>query len=171
MSDSLNRPSSDGVTVRAGFDWQARLQELGLTLHGPHLPHEPLAGAIIHDGIVHVSGQLPRIDGKITCYGQLGASVSVEEGVEAARVCALNALSVLAHVLGGLDQVDQILRVTGFVASAADFKQQPVVVDGASKIFFNVLGDAGRHSRSAIGVAALPHGAAVEIELTAAIKS
>jgi enamine deaminase RidA (YjgF/YER057c/UK114 family) len=169
----MNEP---GLIVPGGaaapeFDWRARLDDLGLKLHGPHLPHHPLEGALIYDGIAHVSGQLPRIDGKITCFGRLGGSVSVEEGVNAAEVCALNALSVLVHALGGLDRVKQILRVTGFVASTADFHQQPVVVDGASSVFFKVLGAAGRHSRSAIGVAALPHGAAVEIEVTAAIRS
>jgi enamine deaminase RidA (YjgF/YER057c/UK114 family) len=124
---------------------------------------------MVHNGIAHVSGQLPRIDGRITCTGVLGETVSIEEGVEAAGVCALNALSVLQLALGDLDRIQQFLRVTGFVASGANFTQQPKVIDGASHIFHSVFGDAGRHARSAIGVAALPHGAAVEVELSVAI--
>lgn len=148
---------------------RARIAELGLTLHGPHLPHVPLLPVVVHNGLAHVSGQLPRIDGRITCLGVLGETVSLEEGVEAARVCALNALSVLELALGDLDRIQQFLRVTGFVVSGANFTQQPIVIDGASRIFHNVFGDVGRHARSAIGVAALPHGAAVEVELTVAI--
>ena len=148
---------------------RARIAELGLTLHGPHLPHIPLLPVVVHNGVAHVSGQLPRIDGRITCLGILGETVSVEEGVEAAGICALNALAVLELALGDLDRIQQFLRVTGFVVSGASFRQQPTVVDGASRIFHRVFDDAGRHARSAIGVAGLPHGAAVEVELTVAV--
>ena len=95
--------------------------------------------------------------------------MSLEQGVEAAGVCALNALSVIEAAIGSLDRIEQFLKVTGFVASSPDFVQQPKVIDGASRIFHDVFGKAGRHARSAIGVAALPHGAAVEIELSVAI--
>jgi enamine deaminase RidA (YjgF/YER057c/UK114 family) len=148
---------------------RARIEELGLTLHGPHLPHVPLLPVVVHNGVAHVSGQLPRIDGRIICLGVLGETVSLQEGVEAAGVCALNALAVLELALGDLDRIQQFLRVTGFVVSGADFKQQPAVIDGASRIFHNVFDEAGRHARSAIGVAGLPHGAAVEVELSVAI--
>ena len=157
-------PQSNSPSFR-----RARMAELGLTLHGPHLPHPPLLPVVVHRSIAHVSGQLPRIDGRITCLGLLGETVSLEEGIEAARVCALNALSVLELALGSLDRIEQFLRVTGFVASKADFTQQPKVIDGASDVFYAVFGDAGRHARSAIGVAALPHGAAVEVELSVAV--
>jgi enamine deaminase RidA (YjgF/YER057c/UK114 family) len=96
--------------------------------------------------------------------------VTVDEGREAAAVCALNALSVLRAELGSLDRIERILSVTGYVASAPGFDQQPAVIDGASKVLADVFGDSGRHTRSAIGVAALPRGGAVEIELTAAIS-
>jgi enamine deaminase RidA (YjgF/YER057c/UK114 family) len=148
---------------------RARIAELGLIIHGPHLPHVPLLPVVVHNGVAHVSGQLPRIDGRITCLGVLGETVSLEEGVEAASVCALNALAVLELALGDLDRIQQFLRVTGFVVSGANFKQQPTVIDGASRIFQSVFDEAGRHARSAIGVAALPHGAAVEVELSVAI--
>jgi enamine deaminase RidA (YjgF/YER057c/UK114 family) len=101
----------------------------------------------------------------------LGADVTVDEGAEAARWCALNALSVLQHGLGDLDRVQRVLTVLGFVASSPGFVEQPAVVDGASRLLHDVFGDAGRHSRSAVGVAALPRGGAVEIEVEVALRS
>jgi enamine deaminase RidA (YjgF/YER057c/UK114 family) len=150
---------------------RARLTELGLTLHGPHLPHDPLDAVVVHDGVARTSGQLPRIEGRLTCLGRLGDSVSVDEGREAAAVCALNALAVLEVALGSLDRIERVLTVTGYVASAPDFHDQPTVVDGASRVLADVFGEAGRHTRSAIGVAALPRGGAVEIEVTVAVKA
>ena len=148
----------------------ARLAELGLTLHGPHPPHDPLDAVVVHDGIARTSGQLPRIDGVLTCLGRLGDTVSVDEGREAAAVCALNALAVLDAALGSLDRISRVLTVTGYVSSAPDFFEQPTVVDGASKVLADVFGASGRHSRSAIGVAALPRNGAVEIEVTVALR-
>lgn len=151
--------------------WEARIVELGLTLYGPHLPHDPLDAVVVHGGTARTSGQLPRIDGQLTCVGTVGADVSVEAGAEAARVCALNALSVLRQSLGSLDRIERVLTVTGFVASAPGFHEQPAVIDGASAVLYEVFGDAGRHSRSAVGVAALPRGGAVEIEVTVALRT
>jgi enamine deaminase RidA (YjgF/YER057c/UK114 family) len=152
------------------MSFDARVAELGLVLYGPHPPHDPLDAVVVHDGIARTSGQLPRIDGQLTCLGVLGSDVTVEEGYQAARVCALNALAVLRAELGTLDRIERILSVTGFVASAPGFEQQPAVIDGASHVLFEIFGDAGRHTRSAIGVAALPRRGAVEIELTAAVR-
>ena len=151
----------------SSFD--ARVQELGLTLYGPHLPHDPLDAIVIHGGTARTSGQLPRIDGVITCTGILGAGVSVEDGAAAARVCALNALSVLRQGLGTLDRIERVLTVTGYVACTPSFWEQPAVIDGASRVLHEIFGDAGRHTRSAVGVAALPRGGAVEIEVTVAL--
>lgn len=148
----------------------ARLAELGLTLHGPHPPHDPLDSVVIHGGIARTSGQLPRIDGMLTCLGRLGDDVTVEQGREAAAVCALNALAVLEAALGSLDRIARVLTVTGYVSSAPDFHQQPAVIDGASRVLSDVFGEAGRHSRSAVGVAALPRDGAVEIEVTVALR-
>ncbi|MGH9091721.1 MAG: RidA family protein [Acidimicrobiales bacterium] len=148
---------------------RARLAELGLTLHGPHPPHHPLDAVVVHGGVARTSGQLPRIAGELTCLGHLGKDVTVEEGAEAAAVCALNALAVLEEALESLDRVERVLTVTGFVASAPDFHQQPAVVDGASRVLADVFGEAGRHTRSAVGVAALPRRGAVEIEVTVAV--
>ncbi|HTT87795.1 MAG TPA: RidA family protein [Acidimicrobiales bacterium] len=148
---------------------ETRLRELGLRLHGPHPPHDPLDAVVVHDGVARTSGQLPRIDGRLTCTGTLGDDVDVAAGAAAAEVCALNALAVLNHALGSLDRVARVLTVTGYVASTPDFHEQPAVVDGASRVLHAVFGDAGRHTRSAIGVAALPRGGAVEIEVTVAV--
>ena len=149
---------------------RARLAELGLTLHGPHPPHDPLDAVVVHDGVARTSGQLPRIAGELTCLGRLGETVTVDEGREAAAVCALNALAVLEVALGSLDRISRVLTVTGYVASTPEFHEQPAVVDGASAVLFDVFGDAGRHTRSAIGVAALPRCGAVEIEVTVALR-
>src|ERR1700727_2541221 len=148
----------------------ARLAELGLTLHGPHPPHDPLDAVVIHGGVGRTSGQLPRIDGEMTCLGRLGDDVTVEQGREAAAVCALNALAVLEAALGSLDRIARVLTVTGFVSSAPDFHQQPTVIDGASQVLSDVFGEAGRHTRSSIGVTQQPRNALPEIEVTVAVS-
>jgi enamine deaminase RidA (YjgF/YER057c/UK114 family) len=149
---------------------RARLAELGLTLHGPHPPHDPLDAVVVHQGVARTSGQLPRIAGELTCLGRLGDTVTVAEGQAAAAVCALNALAVLEAALGSLDRIERVLTVTGYVSSAPDFHEQPAVVDGASRVLADVFGAAGRHTRSAVGVAALPRNGAVEIEVTVAVS-
>jgi enamine deaminase RidA (YjgF/YER057c/UK114 family) len=149
----------------------ARLAELGLTLPGPFPPHDPLDAVVVHAGVARTSGQLPRDHtGALVHPGTLGAGVAVDEGAEAARWCALNALSVLRAELGDLDRLERVLSVLGFVACSPGFDQQAAVVDGASRLLADVLGPAGRHTRSAIGVAALPRGGAVEIEVAVALR-
>jgi enamine deaminase RidA (YjgF/YER057c/UK114 family) len=148
-----------------------RLAELGVTLPGPYPPHEPLAAVVLHGGVARTSGQLPRDhDGRLVHPGIVGVDVSVEQGAEAARWCALNALSVLQAELGSLDRIERVLTVLGFVACAQAFEAQPAVVDGASRLLRDVFGAAGRHSRSAVGVSALPRGGAVEIEVAVALR-
>lgn len=152
-------------------DVEARLTALGIVLPGPFPPHDPLDAVVVHGGRARTSGQLPRDhDGMIVHPGRLGDDVGVDAGAEAARWCALNALSVLRDVLGDLDRIERVLTVLGFVASAPGFVDQPPVVDGASRLLHEVFGDAGRHSRSAVGVAALPRGGAVEIEVEVALR-
>lgn len=147
-----------------------RLRTLGLELPGPYPPHDPLDSIVVHGGRARTSGQLPRNhEGQLVHPGVLGADLTVEQGAEAARWCALNAISVLRAELGSLDRISRVLTLLGFVACAPGFAQQPAVVDGASKLLYDVFGDAGRHSRSAIGVAALPRGGAVEIEVEVAL--
>src|SRR6185436_9113128 len=143
-----------------------RLDELGITLPGPYPPHDPLDAVVAHGGRLRTSGQLPRNhEGELVNPGTLGVDLTVDQGAEAARWCALNALSVLQAELAELDRIERVLTVLGFVACAPTFAQQPAVVDGASRLLADVFGAAGRHSRSAIGVAALPRGGAVEIEV------
>src|SRR5215218_3811881 len=150
---------------------QQRLDTLGIVLPGPYPPHEPLDAVVVHGGRARTSGQLPRDhEGALVHPGIVGDDVSVDKGAEAARWCALNALSVLRAELGDLDRVERVLTVLGFVASAPGFVEQPAVVDGASHLLHEVFGDAGRHSRSAVGVAALPRGGAVEIEVEVALR-
>ncbi len=152
---------------------EARLAELGIVLPGPYPPHDPLDAVIVHGGRARTSGQLPRDHDGTVIRGVLGASgpdsISVDDGAAAAAWCALNALSVLRSALGSLDRIDRVLSVLGFVASAPGFDRQPAVVDGASRILVDVFGPAGRHTRSAVGVAALPRGGAVEIEVEVAL--
>jgi enamine deaminase RidA (YjgF/YER057c/UK114 family) len=148
-----------------------RLAELGLVLPGPYPPHDPLDAVIVHGRRARTSGQLPRnYEGALVNPGTLGLDLTVEQGAEAARWCALNALSVLRSELGNFDRIERVLTVLGFVACVRGFEQQPAVVDGASRLFAEVFGASGRHSRSAIGVAALPRGGAVEIEIEVSLR-
>ncbi len=154
---------------------ERRLVTLDIVLPGPYPPHDPLDAVVVHGGRARTSGQLPRDhSGMIVCgvVGSNGADgITVEAAAEAARWCALNALSVLRAELGSLDRIERVLTVLGFVASAPGFAQQPTVIDGASRLLYEVFGDAGRHSRSAVGVAALPRGGAVEIEVEVALRT
>ena len=153
------------------MSYEARLGELGITLPGPFPPHDPLDPVVVFGGTARTSGCLPRnADGVLHATGLLGREVSTETGRECAAWCALNALSLLRAELGNLDRVARVLTVTGFVACTGDFDQQPAVVDGASHVLVNVFGAAGRHTRSAIGVAALPRRGPVEIEVVVALR-
>jgi enamine deaminase RidA (YjgF/YER057c/UK114 family) len=149
---------------------EKRIAELGYTLYGPHPPHDPLVGVVVHGGVARTSGQLPRIDGTLTCIGLLGDTVTVEQASQASEVCALNALSVLREELGSLDRIERVLTVLGFAAVAPGTQMQPAALDGASKLLFDVFGEAGRHTRSAIGVASLPRGGTVELEVAVALR-
>ncbi len=152
------------MTGAGGADAYARLAELGLTLPQVVPPLAAYVPAVESGSHVYVSGQLPMVDGKLPQTGKVGADVSVEQGAELARICALNALAAI-EALVGLGRIVKIVKVTGFVASADGFTDQPGVINGASELFGNVLGELGRHARSAVGVAELPLGAPVEVEL------
>jgi enamine deaminase RidA (YjgF/YER057c/UK114 family) len=143
------------------------LTEIGMILPGPFAPHDPLDGVVVHAGTARTSGCLPRAaDGALHATGTLGADVTTADGVACAALCVQNALSLLRAELGSLDAIERTLTMTVFIACIADFVEQPAVADGASQVLTEVFGAAGRHSRSAIGVAALPRGAPVEVELT-----
>jgi enamine deaminase RidA (YjgF/YER057c/UK114 family) len=149
----------------------ARVSELGLLLPGPFKPHDPLDAVVVHGGTARTSGCLPRNEsGELHAKGLLGHDVTPDDGAQCAALCALNALSLLRDELGSLDEIERTLTMTVFVACTGDFTGQPAVADGASRVLEQIFGDAGRHTRSAIGVAALPRGAPVEVEITVALK-
>jgi len=150
---------------------EARLTQLRIQLPGPFAPHEPLVGCFQFNGVARTSGALPRdLEGRIAWPGHLGRDVPVDRGIECAGLAAMNALSLLRAGLGSLDQVWQVLSMTVYVACTPEFDRIPDVADGASKVLVDILGDAGKHTRSAIGVVALPRKAPVEVELTAAVR-
>jgi enamine deaminase RidA (YjgF/YER057c/UK114 family) len=144
-------------------DVYAKLAELGLTLPPVTAPLAAYVPAVQSGNQVYVSGQLPMVDGKLAATGKVGADVTPEEGTELARRCALGVLAAV-EALVGLDRVVKVVKVVGFVASAEGFTGQPGVVNGASELFGAVFGEAGRHARSAVGVAELPLGTPVEVE-------
>ena len=150
--------------------YDARLEELGLTLPGPFPPHDPLDGVVIHAGTARTSGCLPRDVTGSFATGIVGRELTTKEAAHSAGLCALNALSLLRASIGSLDRIERTLTMTVFIACADDFVEQPSVADGASRVLEQIFGPAGRHTRSAIGVAALPRGAPVEVELTVALK-
>lgn len=142
-----------------------RLADLGLTLPPVTTPLAAYTPAIATSGQVWTSGQLPMVEGRLPVSGKVGAEVSLDQAVELARICALNALAAAASVAGGVDGIRRILKVVVYVASAPDFTQQPQVANGASELLGAVFGPLGVHVRSAVGVAVLPLDAPVELEM------
>ncbi|HTU73707.1 MAG TPA: RidA family protein [Trebonia sp.] len=146
-----------------------RLSEAGLTLPPVATPVAAYIPAVRTGSYVYTSGQLPLVDGKLQGTGKLGDGVSPEEGAVLARIAALNALAAVASVAGSLDAIIRIVKVTCFVSSAPGFTGQAQVANGASELLIEVLGDAGRHARSAVGMAVLPLDAPVEVEIVAEV--
>jgi len=144
---------------------EERLEELGITLPEPVAPQAAYVPCVRSGDLVYVSGQVPLVDGKPGWTGRLGASdLSVDDGAQAARRCAINLVAALKKELGDLSRVRRVVKVNGYVASDPGFTDQPKVVNGASELLAAVFGDAGRHARAAVGVAALPLGVPVEVE-------
>ncbi|MGP9784030.1 LysR family transcriptional regulator [Arthrobacter sp. MYb211] len=146
---------------------EARLAELDLTLPAVAKPVAAYLPAITTGNYVYTSGQLPLINGKLSALGKVGAEVSAEDAKAMAQTCALNALAAIKAEIGDLDRIKRIVKVVGFVSSDPSFTGQPGVINGASEFFGNVLGEAGVHARSAVGVAVLPLDAPVEVEVIA----
>ncbi|MGH8794457.1 MAG: RidA family protein [Stackebrandtia sp.] len=146
------------------MDPYENLRKLGITLPTVVPPVAAYQPAVRSGDHVYVSGQVPMVEGKVSAVGRLGEGVSVEEGAAAARVCALNGLAAV-EALVGLSAVRRIVKVVGFVASTPDFVDHPKVVNGASEVLGEIFGDAGTHARAAVGVAALPLGVPVEVEM------
>lgn len=148
---------------------EARLAALGWQL--PPAPTAPAAyvPAVRVGRYIHTSGQLPLVEGALRLVGQLGRDLDVLAAQPLARACTLHALAAIRHLVGDLDLVDRVVKLTGYVASAPSFTEQPGVINAASELLLDVFGDRGRHARTAVGVAALPFGAPVEVELIVAL--
>ena len=146
------------------MSWRERLGELGIELPGVAAPVAAYVPAVHTGSLVYTSGQLPFVDGRLAATGKVGSEVSPEEAQRHARTCVLNALAAVDGLVG-LDEVIRVVKVVGFVASAEGFTGQPAVVNGASDLLGEIFGEAGAHARSAVGVAELPLGAPVEVEL------
>ncbi len=146
-------------------DIETRLGELGIELPETAASVANYVPVARTGDLLFVSGQLPMEDGKVVWTGTVGDLLSIEEGAEAARLCAINMLAQLRAALDGdLNRVKRVVRLGGFVASAGDFIAQPQVINGASDLMVDLFGDLGRHARAAVGVSVLPLGAAVEVE-------
>lgn len=150
---------------------EQRLQELGLALPAPPKPVANYVPAVQVGDLLFLSGVLPSRDGQLIMTGKLGQGITIEQGVEAARVAVLNGLSIVKHEIGSLDRVKRIVKVVGYIASAPGFTDHPRVLNGASDLLVSLFGDAGRHARVAVGAAELPRHAPVEIDLIVQITS
>jgi len=140
-----------------------KLSELSIILPDAAAPAANYVPFVQSGNLLFISGQLPFSDGKLINSGRLGDQVTIEQGYQAARQCAINIIAQI-KAAGGLEKVRRVVRLGGFVASTADFTDQPQVVNGASDLFVAIFGDAGRHARAAVGVPSLPRGVSVEVD-------
>ncbi|QMW22321.1 RidA family protein [Sandaracinobacteroides saxicola] len=148
----------------------AKLAELGLTLPAASAPAANYVSTVLQDGLLHVSGQIPFDAGGALIKGRLGEDTSIEQGQEAARRCALGVVAQVQAALGGFGRVERIIKLGVFVSSTPDFTDQPKVANGASDLMVALFGDAGKHARSAVGVAVLPLGVPVEVDAIIAVR-
>lgn len=147
------------------MSYEAKLGEMGLELPLAPKPVAAYVPAVKAGGFIYTSGQLPFVNGELKYFGKVGDSISEEEAYEAAKICALNCLSVIKAQIGSLDNIKRIIKVTAFVNSPPGFSKQPQVANGASEFLFQLFGEAGQHARSAVGVNELPMNATVEVEM------
>jgi len=143
---------------------EARLKSLGIALPAAPNPVANYVPSCLAGNLLFISGQISRADDGAVSKGRLGADLTIDQGREAARLAALNVLAQMKAAVGELDRVAQVVRLTGFVNAAPDFTDHPQVVNGASDLMVEVLGDKGRHTRAAVGVSSLPMGCAVEVD-------
>jgi enamine deaminase RidA (YjgF/YER057c/UK114 family) len=149
---------------------EARIAELGLELPPAPAPVASYVPVVVSGSLAFVAGQIPLAEGRLMWSGKLGADLDVEAGSQAARRCAMQALSVLRDALGSLDRVRRVVKVTVWVASAEGFTDQPKVANGASDLLAEVFGEAGRHARASVGAPELPLGSPVEVEIIAEVE-
>lgn len=152
------------------MSFEAKLKEMGLELPEAPKPVAAYVPAVKVGEYVYTSGQIPFVNGELKYKGKVGGGVSEAEAYEAAKICALNCLSVVKAQIGTLDNIEKIVKLTGFVSSAPGFNMQPKVVNGASELVGQIFGDAGQHARSAVGVNELPLDSTVEVEMIVKIK-
>ncbi|GHO54547.1 RidA family protein [Ktedonobacter robiniae] len=152
------------------MSFEERVKELGFTM--PELPKPAFSyvPAVQVGKLVFASGQTPTVAGKLTIQGKLGREVSIEQGQEAARLAVLNCLAEVRGLTGSLDAIVRIVKLNGYVASAEGFTEQPRVINGASTLLEEIFGETGKHARAALGVAELPAGAPVEVEMVVEVR-
>ena len=150
---------------------EARLARLKVALPAAASPAANYLPFVLHDGLLWISGQLPLTPGGLACRGKLGDDVTIEQGKDAARLCAINVLAQAKAALhGDLERIEKVVRITGFVASASHFCDQHLVLNGASDFLAEALGARGRHARAAVGTTSLPLDAAVEVDAIIAVR-
>ena len=149
---------------------EEKLRELGIHIPEAAKPVAAYVPAKKVGNLIFTAGQLPMVNGELVSKGLLGKDLETEEAYTAARICTINALAAIKSLIGDLDEIQQIVRVVGYVASVPTFTQQPAVVNGASELLLQIFGENGIHARSAVGIAVLPMNASVEIELTVEVK-
>src|SRR5215475_14137355 len=153
------------MRFKEAMSYEAKLKALGLELPPPPEPIATYVPAVRAGDLLFLSGVLPMRNGQLAFSGKLGKDLTVEEGMEAAKLCLLNSLAIAKQELGSLDRISRVIKLVGHVASAEGFVQQPQVLNGASDLLVEIFGEAGRHARAAVGAAELPRGAPVEIEV------
>ena len=156
------------MSIRTSYE--SRLAELQIELPPPPQPMATYVPAVQAGNLLFLSGVLPIRDGQLAFSGKLGRDLTVEQGMEAARIALLNALAIAKQEVGSLDRITRVVKVVGHVASAEGFVQQPQVINGASDLLVAIFGEVGRHARVAVGAAELPRGAPVEIEVILSIS-
>jgi enamine deaminase RidA (YjgF/YER057c/UK114 family) len=152
------------------MSFEKRLQELGLTLPELPAPAFSYVPAVRTGNLIYASGQTPTVNGQLIMQGKLGREISIEEAQKGARLSALNCIAQVRNLVGSLDKIVRIVKLNGYVASAEGFVSQPVVINGASNLLEEIFGDAGKHARAAVGVAELPSGAPVEVEMIVEVE-
>jgi enamine deaminase RidA (YjgF/YER057c/UK114 family) len=148
-----------------------RLADLGLSLPAVPVPVAEYVPAVRFEDVVYTAGQVPLVDGTLRAVGKVGADVSVDDAIDCARIAALNGLAAVVDLTGDLDVIMRVIKVVVYVASTSEFTDQPLVANGASRLLGDIFGAAGRHARSAVGVAVLPLDAPVEVELIVSVGS
>lgn len=149
---------------------ERRLEELGFELPDAVAPLYSYVSVMIHNGVAYISGQVPRINGDVPYIGKVGRDVTVEQAQELAEFCVLKGLSSLKAAIGSLDNVEQVLKVTGYVQTAPGFNEPSKILDAASELLEKIFDEKGLHARSAVGVAELPSNTPIEIDFVIAVK-